>query len=58
MRTELIFWKKQVEILSHSREQKLEEIEITCKKIWDRDGKSIDVRSMGPMCKTIEILEK
>lgn len=50
MRTELIFWKKQMEIISHNREQKLEEIETMCKKIWDRDGKSIDVRSLDPIC--------
>lgn len=33
MRTELIVWKKQMEIISHNRKQKLEEMETMCKKI-------------------------
>lgn len=55
MRSELIFWKKQMEIISHNREQKLEEMETMCKKIRAMDGKSIDVRSMGLIYKYLEI---
>lgn len=58
MRTELIFWKKQMEIISHNREQKFEEIETICKKIGDRNGKFIDVISMGPIYKKYGILER